>query len=136
MELLLNKNSSFYPTENSPNDLFLILPGLMDSIDNLMDNLREKEGISSKILLHTPRKQIVLTSLYKGVEVYSFQSKDSVTFQIIEGLLRISAGGRCETLYRGQSLVLYEKIEYILKGLENTMFLITISDTDRKIETE
>jgi hypothetical protein len=135
MELLMHKNCSFYPTENSPADLSMIIPRLMDSIDDLKHkNSRETNDVNSMILLNTPGKQMLLTSLHKGVDVYSFQSKDSVTFQVIEGVLRISAGGRCETLNSGQSLALYEKAEYILKALEETMFLITISDDIRNNE--
>jgi len=46
-----------------------------------------KGELNSMILLKSPAKQIVLTALHEGTEIISFQSNDSITFQIIEGKL-------------------------------------------------
>ena len=42
-------------------------------------------GLNAMVLLKTPGKQIILTTKHDGTEIQSFQTNDSITFQIIEG---------------------------------------------------
>ena len=45
--------------------------------------------LNAMILLKRPDKQIVLTAMHEGTEINSYQSNDSITFQIIEGKLKL-----------------------------------------------
>jgi quercetin dioxygenase-like cupin family protein len=85
-----------------------------------------KEGLSTMILLKSPSRQILLTALDKGTEIQSFQSKDSVTIQIIQGKLKFNTRKESVILGKGQMLTLHEKIKYNLSTREETVFLLTI----------
>jgi quercetin dioxygenase-like cupin family protein len=80
------------------------------------------------ILLKSPDKQIILTALHEGTEIKSFQSNDSVTFQIIEGKLRFHIRKDTLTLKEGQLMTIDEKIKFRLSTQEETVFLLTISN--------
>ena len=84
--------------------------------------------LNALILLKSPEKQIILTAMHGGTEVKSFQSNDSVTFQIIEGKLRFHVRKDTITLNEGQLMTLDENIKYSLTTQEETVFLLTISN--------
>lgn len=81
----------------------------------------------AKILLKSPQKRVMLTVLHEGTEITSFQSNDSVTFQIIEGKLMFQSREKLVILQKGQYLTLREKISYSLTTAEDTAFLLTIA---------
>ena len=80
------------------------------------------------ILLNSRDKQLLLTALHEGTEIESFQSNDSITFQIIEGKLSFHTRKESVTLDTGQLLTLREKIRYRLTSREETVFLLTIAN--------
>jgi quercetin dioxygenase-like cupin family protein len=88
--------------------------------------------LNALILLKSPHKQIILTAMHKGTEVESFQSNDSITFQIIEGKLKFHIRKDTVTLNEGQLMTLDENIKYRLTTDEETVFLLTISDNVAK----
>lgn len=88
--------------------------------------------LNALILLKSPEKQIILTAMHKGTEIKSFQSNDSITFQIIEGKLRFHIRKDTLTLNEGQLMTLRENIKYRLTTQEETVFLLTISDSIKK----
>ena len=67
--------------------------------------------------------------MHEGTEILSFQSNESVTFQIIEGTLEFHIRKDTITLNKGQIMTLDEKIKYRLSTKEETVFLLTISDS-------
>lgn len=85
-----------------------------------------KGKLNSKILMKTPGKQIVLTTLHEGTQIKSFQSNDSITFQVIEGKLKFHSRKELVTLDKGQLLTLHENVNYSLTTNENTVLLLTI----------
>jgi quercetin dioxygenase-like cupin family protein len=87
----------------------------------------EKGELNAMILLKSPDKQIVLTALHEGTEINSFQSNDSITFQIIEGQLMFHTRKESVTLEKGQLLTVHENIKYRLTSWEETVFLLTIA---------
>jgi quercetin dioxygenase-like cupin family protein len=88
--------------------------------------------LNALILLKSPHKQIILTAMHKGTEVESFQSNDSITFQIIEGKLKFHIRKDTMTLNEGQLMTLDENIKYRLTTEEETVFLLTISENVTK----
>jgi hypothetical protein len=84
--------------------------------------------LNAMILLRSPKKQIVLTALHEGTEIVSFQSNDSITFQIIEGKLMFRIPKKTVILDKGQLLTLQEKIEYSLIASQETVSLLTIAN--------
>ncbi len=86
--------------------------------------------LNALVLLKSPGKNILLTAMPRGTEILSFQNKDSATFQIIEGTLRIHVKKDSVTLNKGQLLTLDENIKYRLTAEEETVFLLTVSNTN------
>jgi quercetin dioxygenase-like cupin family protein len=84
--------------------------------------------LNAIILLKSADKQIVLTALHEGTEIKSFQSNESVTFQIIEGKLRFHMRKDTVTLSEGQQMIIDEKIKYSVTTDVETVFLLTISN--------
>jgi quercetin dioxygenase-like cupin family protein len=84
--------------------------------------------LKAMILMKNPYKQIVLTALHEGTAINSFQSNDSITFQIIEGKLKFHTHKESVTLEKGQLLTLHEHIKYNLTTQEETVFLLTIAN--------
>ena len=80
------------------------------------------------ILLESPGKQILLTTLHEGTEINFFQSNDSATFQVVEGKMEFRTRKESVNLNKGQLLTLHEKIKYSLTSTEDTVFLLTISN--------
>src|ERR1035437_2176722 len=91
-------------------------------------------GFNLPSLIATMKKSFTwangdLTALHGGTEIKSFQSNDSITFQIIEGKLKFHIRKDTVTLNEGQLMTLNEKIKYSLTTQEETVFLLTISDS-------
>jgi quercetin dioxygenase-like cupin family protein len=91
-----------------------------------------KGELNALILLKSSDKQIILTAMHEGTEILSFQSNDSVTFQIIEGSLEFHSRKDTVTLNKGQLMTIDENIKYRLTTEEETVFLLTISNTNIK----
>ena len=107
---------------------------LMFDLPALVDKMKHKQSwangeLNAMILLKTPNKQIVLTAMHDGTEIQSFQSNDSITFQIIEGQLMFHTREESVTLDEGQLLTLHENIKYRLTTKEETVLLLTIENS-------
>lgn len=105
---------------------------LMFNLPALVDKMKHKQSwangeLSAMILLKTPNKKIVLTTMHDGTEIQSFQSDDSITFQIIEGQLMLHTRKESVTLVKGQLLTLHENIKYSLNTSEETVLLLTVA---------
>ena len=81
----------------------------------------------SMILLKCPDKQMVLITMHEGTGIKSFQSNESVTFQIIEGKLKFHTQNESVTLEKDQLLTLHDKIKYNVTTKEETVFILTIA---------
>lgn len=104
-------------------------------IPTLIANMKQshawgKGELNAMILLKSPEKQIVLTALHSGTEIRSYQSNDSITFQIIEGKLDFHSKKETVTIDQGQMLTLHENIKYRLVSNEETVFLLTTANSN------
>ena len=88
-----------------------------------------KGELASKILLISPGKSIILTAFHKGSEIKSSQIDESISIQLIEGKLKFKARKVLINLIKGQSLTLYEKTNYSLTALEDTVFTLTVENS-------
>ena len=102
------------------------IPDLIEKMKH--SNAWAKGELNAMILLKSPEKQIVLTTLHEGTEINSFQSNVSITFQIIEGKLRFHTRKKSVTVDKGHLLTVREKVKYSLTTGEETVFLITIAN--------
>lgn len=107
-------------------------PILNYNLPFLIEKLKQKHSkapgeLNAIILLKSLDTQIVLTALHEGTAINSFQSNDSITFQIIEGKLNFHTATESVKLDQGQLHTLREKTKYSLTTNEETVFLLTIA---------
>lgn len=86
--------------------------------------------LNAMVLVKKPSKQIVLTALHEGTIINSFQSSNSITFQIIEGRLKFHTQAESVMLNRGQLLTFRDKLKYSLTTEEDTVLLLTIVNNE------
>ena len=122
------KNKAPIIKENILMDDSMQIFDLPTLIEKMKQHSCIKGELNAKILLKSPEKQILLTILHEGTKIKSFQSNDSITFQIIEGKLRFRTFIESATLNKGQLLTLNKNIKYNLKTKEETVILLTIAN--------
>jgi quercetin dioxygenase-like cupin family protein len=123
--LKVNYNIQKDYMSGSPSLSMFDLPTLIEKMKN---NQSWVNGdLHSLVLLKTPNKQIVLTAMHDGTAIQSFQSSDSITFQIIEGKLIFHTHRESVILGKGELLTLHENMKYSLTTNEETVLLLTIA---------
>ena len=120
-------NYRLYKDDKSCNTSLLVF-----DLPTLVDKMKHKQSwangeLNAMVLLKTPDKQIILTAIHDATEIQSFQSNNSITFQIIEGKLMFHIRKESITLDAGQLLTLHENIKYSLTTKEETVLLLTIA---------
>jgi hypothetical protein len=100
--------------------------GLM--ISRLKQEPSWAEGdLKSSILLKSPSKKILLTVIHAGTVISSFQTDDSLTFQVIEGMLNLHFRNQSFTLYKGEVLIINDKLKYKIDSSEDSAFLMILA---------
>ena len=124
---MLNRKPPISKDNKSPDTSFYTfdLPSLIEKMKHKPS--WAKGGLNAMILMKTPGKQIVLTTLHEGTQIKSFQSNDSITFQVIEGKLQFHSRKESVTLEKGELMTLHENIKYSLTSNEKTVLLLTIA---------
>ena len=131
MELETVKPNLDKVKNNNSSDSRLLGFDLPSLIETMKQSYTWAKGeLNALVLLKSSGKNILLTAMHGGTEILSFQTKDSATFQIIEGRLRIRIKKDTVTLNKGQLLTLDENTKYRLIAEEETVFLLTVSSTD------
>ena len=103
------------------------LPSLIATMKN--SNSWGNGELNSLVLLKSSEEQIILTAIHEGTEIESFQSSDSVSFQIIKGQLKFHILKDSITIQKDQLITLREHIKYRLTTQEDTIFLLTVSNS-------
>ena len=117
----------FYKADNSLNTSLYLY-----DFPTLIGKMKQKHSwikgdLDTMILMKTPTKQIVLTAMHEGTEIKSFQSNESITFQIIEGKMKFHTLKGSLNLDKDQLLTVCENIKYSLTTNEETVLLLTIT---------
>ena len=120
-KLLVNRNNS----SAGQSLLIFDFPTLIEEMKH--KNTWTNGDLDTIILVKTPTKQIVLAAMHEGTEIKSFQSNESINFQIIEGKMKVHTRKESVNLNKGQLLTLQEKIKYRLTTDEETVLLLTIT---------
>jgi quercetin dioxygenase-like cupin family protein len=111
----------------TPSDSIISELGLAYLIKTIKKSKPLTNGeLNSLILLNKPEKKVILTSMYEGTEIESFQANDSITLQIIEGHIRFRVRNNTVIIREGQLMKLDEHIKYNFIAREDTVFLLTI----------
>lgn len=124
----LKINAPYYKENCSQYGLSLTfdLPNLIEQMKH--KHIWTKGKPNSMILLKCSAKQMVLIAMHEGTGIKSFQSNDSVTFQIIEGKLKFHTQYESVTLEKDQLLTLHDNVKYSLTTKEETVFILTIAN--------
>jgi quercetin dioxygenase-like cupin family protein len=97
-------------------------------VENMKNEQKWAEGeLKSAVLLRSPAKKIILTVLHMGTEIRSFQSDYSITFQVIEGKLKLNYANKSFSLSKGEILIINEKINYKIESVEDSAFLMILA---------
>jgi len=83
----------------------------------------------TQVLMKTPARQILLTALHERTTITSFQSNESISFQILEGKMTIHIRKETVHLGKGQMLTLFENMKYGMNTHEETILLITMTNS-------
>lgn len=130
---MYREKAPFITESNTDNNTRLINTSLNSSdlgvmISHLKQEPSWEEGeLKSSILLKSPSKKILLTVLHAGTVISSFQTDDSITFQVIEGILNLHFRNESFTLNKGEVLIMNEKLKYEINTLEDSAFLMILT---------
>lgn len=94
------------------------------------EQIWENGELNTMILLNVSGKKVLLTVLHEGTEISSFQSNHSVTFQILEGTLKLQFRKESYALKQGDLLTINEKTKYSYSSTEETAFLLTLNSVN------
>ena len=92
-----------------------------------LSNAWTRGDLNSMILVKNTERNVMLVALHEGTEIVSYQSNDSITFQIIEGKMEVNTGKTSEAIGMGQVLTLNDKVKYRLTTCEETVMLMSIA---------
>lgn len=101
------------------------LPGLIRNMK--LSNAWASGDLNSMILVKNTERNVMLVALHEGTEIVSYQSNDSITFQIIEGKMEFNTNKTSTAIGMGQVLTLNDKVKYRLKTCEETVLLMSIA---------
>lgn len=128
-----NAKLLFYKDDNSHNASLAVFdfPTLIGKMKS--KNSWVKGDLDTMILLRSPAKQIVLVAIHEGTRITSFQSGESITFQIIEGKMNFHLRGESVNLGKGQLLTIAEHQKYSMSADRETVLLLTITTSSVKL---
>lgn len=105
---------------------------LSHNLPHLISNMKQsnawtKGDLNSMILVKNAERNVMLVALHEGTEIVSYQSNDSITFQIIEGKMEFNTNETSTAIGMGQELTLNDKVKYRLTTREETVLLMSIA---------
>ncbi|HZR84051.1 MAG TPA: hypothetical protein VFD92_23340 [Candidatus Binatia bacterium] len=77
-------------------------------------------------LLKSPELRVVLVAMHTGAEVPWQPAEASMTIQVVQGRLVVSAESRSETLSAGQLVALHAGVSHRLEAKEPCAFVLTL----------
>lgn len=130
---MYREKTPFITESNTNNNTRLVNTSLNSSdLEVMISHLKQEpsweEGeLKSAILLKSPSKKILLTVLHAGTVISSFQTDDSITFQVIEGMLNLQFRNESFTLNKGEVLIMNEKLKYEINTPQDSAFLMILA---------
>jgi quercetin dioxygenase-like cupin family protein len=87
----------------------------------------QQTGRNAKTLAKYSNFRIVLTALKQGSALEEHRAKGCISIQILQGRVRVTAGGEVLELSRGELVALDHAVPHAVQALEDSIFLITMS---------
>lgn len=108
-------------------DTSLISINLSDIIKSMKNCLPySKTNILAVPLLIEPDKKIIITAAHENSDIKFLASTNSISLQVIEGVLVFRSRKESVTLNSGMMLTVREKMKFRIKTMENVLFLLTL----------
>ena len=101
----MNSETTFLSSPVTEDALPLGSSNLMQDLPGLIRNMKlsntwARGDLNAMVLLKDSDKNVVLVALHEGTEIVSYQSNNSITFQIIEGSLKFNTQKTSAALVR------------------------------------
>jgi hypothetical protein len=120
---------SFTLCESNYADLSPIILDLPELIENMkLSESYISGGLNFMILKRDTDSKMVITAVQKEIEIISFQSGNSLSIELLEGRIKFKTKEESILLDRGQLLTVCKSVDYEIKALEETVFLLTIDN--------
>lgn len=129
------RTKSLFQDEDRRQDgsfLFFDLPAMMEKIKQ-EDSW--KHGQRNAItLLKSNTMRLVLIALRAGEEIDFCQSDNLISLQLLDGRSEFRAANKTIAVKEGNLLTLYENVEHSLIAISETIFLLTIGNSNMQTE--
>lgn len=113
-----------------------MIDGPMVSIDLplFMEQIKEekswKDGRRNAItVFKTNEMRIVLIALHEGSEMARHVADGIINVHVLEGRMQFKTDQQSVELAKGQMLVLHEEIFHSVKAIQETVFLLTVTNS-------
>lgn len=87
----------------------------------------QQTGRNARTLAKYANFRIVLTALKQGSALEEHRAKGCISIQMLEGRVRITAGGEVLESSKGELVALDHAVPHAVQALEDSIFLITMS---------
>jgi quercetin dioxygenase-like cupin family protein len=110
------------------------IPVLIDEMKH--ESTIRNDDLNARVFSKKHNNQVVLTVLQKDSSIKSFQPNDAMSIYLVEGKMRFFLPKKSITLSKGQLLVLNENVNYRLKAIEESSFLLFVSNINLKSDAD
>jgi quercetin dioxygenase-like cupin family protein len=99
-------------------------------IERLKEEKTWKDGKRNAItVFKTNELRIVLVALHEGSELARHVADGIISVQVLEGRMQFKTDQQSIEMAKGQMLVLHEEIFHSVTAVEQTVFLLTVTNT-------
>jgi len=106
-------------------------PSLIFDLSREIRALRQEtywqSGRNSKTLVKNHDLRIVLTAIEAKTTIHEHRTAGRLSFQVLEGRLRMHAGGKEFDLPQGRVLVVDSGVRYDIIAIQDSAFLLTVA---------
>jgi len=108
--------------------LLIDLPAFIRQIRS--EEAWQKNDRNSITVFKTDDLRIVLGGFHKGAELIPHKAEGIMSIQLIEGILQVMTDDLTCELHRGQMIAIHKDSSYRAVALEETIYLLTMSNVD------
>lgn len=117
------------PDSKRPLDAPMLNFDLTSMIERIKQEDEWNTGTHNAItIMKTAAMRIVLIAMHAGNEIKMHQSEGPISVYVIDGLLQFNTEKESVILKKGQLLTLHENIKHGLIAMEETTFLLTMTN--------
>lgn len=137
MKEITNEAAVLRPQGHATLDVQLLafdLPSLTKQI--LKEKTWKKSDRNAITVFKTDGMRIVLIAMHKGAKMIKHVVNGMISIQVLQGKIQFDTDNRSEELGEGQMLALHESIPHSVLAKKKTVFLLTLTTTLNKKESE